>query len=414
MRLFLPVNCSVDVFQNTGFAIGASHFLHSLQGAGKYEILEVYGHNDKTFTTSVIQFGVNLCGHQGVWVVHGGCISTVIDELFQWTAYWTTGRIGYTANLNVNYRRPLPVERPGLSLTTLQGDESLRGRWMSQGPILERMDMLGAAIACKYDNVPSVLCLFALLMHSMRASRATQGGCATVSFDQVESHVPVYHGDLFQLEGQILNINNTSTSIHISGYRVDMLTGTTTHTHDAILTFVAIDKNGRPRSGLPKLVSPLNPTFVPFMYVVRTTYSLPIYTTDMFVICWQRANKAAQRKELGARWRKIQEEVDAMEYIRKDMLDVNPLNASRTTFVPVKATLVEVQNLFLPKHLNMNNTIFGGEILQWMVAVFCARKFTKNVHMATITMNRIVFQLPITTNDVVSMKARVVMARCVR
>ncbi|ETV85953.1 hypothetical protein, variant [Aphanomyces astaci] len=213
-------------------------------------------------------------------------------------------------------------EATRLSFADIIGDESLRGRWMSQGPILERMDMLGAAIACK----------------------ATQGGCATVSFDQVESHVPVYHGDLFQLEGQILNINNTSTSIHISGYRVDMLTGTTTHTHDAILTFVAIDKNGRPRSGLPKLVSPLNPTFVPFM-----------------------ANKAAQRKELGARWRKIQEEVDAMEYIRKDMLDVNPLNASRTTFVPVKATLVEVQNLFLPKHLNMNNTIFGGEILQWMV-----------------------------------------------
>ncbi|RHZ30554.1 hypothetical protein DYB26_010638, partial [Aphanomyces astaci] len=164
----------------------------------------------------------------------------------------------------------------------------------------------------------------------------------------------------------------------ISGYRVDMLTGTTTHTHDAILTFVAIDKNGRPRSGLPKLVSPLNPTFVPFMYVVRTMYSLPIYTTDMFVICWQRANKAAQRKELGARWRKIQEEVDAMEYIRKDMLDVNPLNASRTTFVPVKATLVQVQNLFLPKHLNMNNTIFGGEILQWMEQVA-----VKNVQVGT-------------------------------
>ncbi|ETW07874.1 hypothetical protein, variant [Aphanomyces invadans] len=259
-------------------------------------------------------------------------------------------------------------ESTRLAFADIIGDESLRGKWMSQGPILERMDMIGAAIACK----------------------ATQGGCATVSFDQVESHVPVYHGDLFQLEGQILNINNTSTSIHLSGYRVDMLTGTTTHTHDAILTFVAVDKDGRPRSGLPRLVSPSNPYFVSLM-----------------------AKKAAQRKELGARWRTIQEEVDKLPYVSKDMLVVNPLDATRTTFVPVKATLVEVQNLFLPKHLNMNNTIFGGEILQWMdkVAVFCARKFTKNVHMATISMNRIVFQLPITTNDVVSMKARVVMAR---
>ncbi|KAF0700371.1 Aste57867_9076 [Aphanomyces stellatus] len=114
---------SVDVFQNTGFAIGASHFIHSLQGAGKYEILEVYGHNNKTSTASVIQFGANLCGHEGV--VHGGCIGTVIDELFQWTTYWTTGRIGYTANLNVNYRRPMPVERAGIITAEM---EKIEGR----------------------------------------------------------------------------------------------------------------------------------------------------------------------------------------------------------------------------------------------------------------------------------------------
>ncbi|KAF0700370.1 Aste57867_9075 [Aphanomyces stellatus] len=268
-----------------------------------------------------------------------------------------------------------------LSFADIIGEESLRGRWMSQGLILERMDMIGAAIACK----------------------ATQGGCATVSFDQVESHFPVYHGDLFQLEGQVLNINNTSTSIQISGYRIDMITGSTTHTHDAILTFVAIDKDGRPRAGLPKLVSSADPDFVPNMYEhgVSSGHVVP------------RAQKAVQRKELAARWRKIQEEVDAIEYIRLDMLEENPITKTRTSFVPVRDTLVQVQNLFLPKHLNMNNTIFGGEILQWMdkVALFCGRKFTKNVHMATISMNRIVFKLPITTSDVVSMKARVVMVR---
>ncbi|CAK4659464.1 hypothetical protein AeMF1_009132 [Aphanomyces euteiches] len=265
---------------------------------------------------------------------------------------------------------PLTIEQAStrLSFADIIGEESLRGQWMSQGPILERMDMIGAAIACK----------------------ATQGGCATVTFDKVESHVPVYHGDLFQLEGHVLNINNTSTSIHVSGYRVDMLSGETTHTHDAIMTFVAIDKEGRPRGGLPKLVSSSNPSFVPAM-----------------------AEKAIQRKELGVRWRKIQEEVDSIPYITQEMLEEYPLTSTRTKFVPVRDTLVQVQNLFLPKHLNMNNTIFGGEILQWMdkVAVFCARKFTKNVRMATISMNRIVFKLPITTNDVVSMKSRVVMVR---
>ncbi|OQS06808.1 DNA replication licensing factor MCM8 [Thraustotheca clavata] len=258
---------------------------------------------------------------------------------------------------------PLP-----LSNNQATGEESLRGKWMNQGPILERMDVVAATVAAKVANGP----------------------VATVSFDQVDSHKPVCHGDLFRLEGRVLSTNNSSTAIQLSGYAEEMLTGKITHTHDAIITFVAIDGKGKPRPGLPTVTSETNSDLVKFL-----------------------AEKAVKRKELATEWRKYQDDVDAMAHISDDLLQEYPTPETRESFVPVRDTLVEVKNWFMPKHLNMNNTIFGGEILQWMdkVAVFCARKFAQNVNMATISMNRIVFKLPITTSDIVSMKSRIVMVR---
>ncbi|KDO27830.1 hypothetical protein SPRG_07103 [Saprolegnia parasitica CBS 223.65] len=262
----------------------------------------------------------------------------------------------------------IALESTHMSFADIIGEESLRGQWLSQGPVLERMDVVGAAVAAKVANGP----------------------VATVSFDQVDSHKPVFHGDLFRLEGRVLSTSNSSTAVQLTGYREEMLTGKVTHTHDAIITFVAIDAKGRPRPGLPALTSSSQPDLVAFL-----------------------AEKAVHRKELATTWRTYQEDVDAMAHITEDMLQVYPMSTSRESFVPVRDTLVEVKNWFMPKHLNMNNTIFGGEILQWMdrVAVFCARKFTQNVSMVTISMNRIFFKLPITPIDIVSMKSRVVMVR---
>ena len=63
----------------------------------------------------------------------------------------------------------------------------------------------------------------------------------------------------------------------------------------------------------------------------------------------------------------MQEDVDALPRVTADMLQEFDLSKYRQSFVPVKDTLVEVQNWFMPKHLNNNNTIFGGDLLQWMV-----------------------------------------------
>ena len=39
--------------------------------------------------------------------VHGGIISSLIDEAFIWAAYAATGRFGVTAELHVRFKKPL-------------------------------------------------------------------------------------------------------------------------------------------------------------------------------------------------------------------------------------------------------------------------------------------------------------------
>ncbi|KAI8385649.1 HotDog domain-containing protein [Blakeslea trispora] len=61
---------------------------------------------DKTACVMAIHFGANLCGHDGI--VHGGMAATVLDEMLAYvTIPSLPGHSGFTANLNVDYRKPI-------------------------------------------------------------------------------------------------------------------------------------------------------------------------------------------------------------------------------------------------------------------------------------------------------------------
>ncbi|DBA00769.1 TPA: hypothetical protein N0F65_004674, partial [Lagenidium giganteum] len=265
-------------------------------------------------------------------------------------------------------RRPsmdfVNVRDTRLAYADIIGEESLNGKLISAGPILERVDIFGAAVAENVARKP----------------------IATISVDRVDIKSQIAHGDLVRLEGEVIFTGRSSIAVQITGYRHDLETGRFMHTLSATISCVALDENNRPSPGLPALRHPQDPAYIT-----------------------QLQDMAAQRKDLAARWQTVQDTVDQLPRVTKDMIKPLDDDDDKLSFIPVPNTLIEVQNSFLPKHLNRNNTIFGGEVLTWMdkVALYCARNFTKNSNMVTVSMDRIFFKLPITMDDIVTMHARV-------
>ncbi|POM70541.1 ABC Superfamily [Phytophthora palmivora] len=263
-----------------------------------------------------------------------------------------------------------------------QGDESQKGKLLNAGPILALMDVVAGAISY----------------------RLSMGAAATISFDRVDLVKPVFHGDHVRLEGEVIGLGKSSMAVQVNVFRHDITTDTLEHTHDAIITMVAINRFGRPRKCLPEL-----------------------YDAECADYCLKMSQLAKQRKELSFQWRKEQDAVDDLSFIKQsDLLLVK----SKAEYVAVSETEVEVRNCFLPRNLNPHDTVFGGDLLSWMVrshtktkemkklrrcaflkdkiALHCAQKFTKSEKMVTIAMNRVLFKLPILMLDMVRMRARVV------
>ncbi|MDW7739103.1 MAG: acyl-CoA thioesterase [Bacillota bacterium] len=78
------------------------------------------------------------------------------------------------------------------------------------------------------------------------AARHSSSNVVTASIDRLDFHNPVYVGELLKLSA---SINYTGTSSMEVGVRVEaenVMTGECRHTASAYLTFVALDKDGKP------------------------------------------------------------------------------------------------------------------------------------------------------------------------
>lgn len=183
----------------------------------------------------------------------------------------------------------------------------------------------------------------------------------TVAFDTFKLLRPVFHGDFVRLEGRALSINASSIVCQASVYRRDFATGEFQLTHNAIVTFVALDKRGRPSGGLPELFDPQRPEQ-----------------------CQQLRDLATKRRELSTRWRKAQEEVTALaaaQPITHDMIPVlDSDGAALARKVNIQDTVIETRNNFLLKHANLNRNVFGGVLLDWMVRWTTSDAFLAQVH----------------------------------
>ena len=85
------------------------------------------------------------------------------------------------------------------------------------------------------------------------AIRHARSNAVTASIDRLDFHYPVYPGDLVTCKASLNLVGKTSMEIGVRVEAENLITGDVRHTASAYLTFVALDKAGRPMP-LPPLM----------------------------------------------------------------------------------------------------------------------------------------------------------------
>lgn len=81
---------------------------------------------------------------------------------------------------------------------------------------------------------------------ALSAAKHNNRICVTASVDRVDFHHPVKLGDAVTLIASINRVFKTSMEVGVKVYAQNFREGTKIHTNTAFLTFVSVDKNGRP------------------------------------------------------------------------------------------------------------------------------------------------------------------------
>lgn len=85
------------------------------------------------------------------------------------------------------------------------------------------------------------------------ATKHARSNAVTASIDRLDFHHPVYVGDLLTLKASLNMVGRTSMEIGVRVESEDLITGKIRHTASAYLTFVALNKTGKPML-LPPLI----------------------------------------------------------------------------------------------------------------------------------------------------------------
>ena len=78
------------------------------------------------------------------------------------------------------------------------------------------------------------------------ATRHTRMVCVTASIDRLDFYNPVHIGNFVTFKSSINYVGQTSMEVGVRVETEDLITGVTTHTASAYLTFVALGSNFKP------------------------------------------------------------------------------------------------------------------------------------------------------------------------
>ncbi|HPN39792.1 MAG TPA: acyl-CoA thioesterase [Melioribacteraceae bacterium] len=81
---------------------------------------------------------------------------------------------------------------------------------------------------------------------ALAASKHSNAVCVTASVDKIDFHLPIKLGDVVTLFASVNRTFNSSMEVGVKVYGESHVKGTKVHTNSAYLTFVKVDKEGKP------------------------------------------------------------------------------------------------------------------------------------------------------------------------
>lgn len=117
------------------------------------------------------------------------------------------------------------------SALMMPADENARGHVFG-GAVLAMIDKAAAVCAIRHARMP----------------------CVTVSVDRVDFREPILVGELVHMKASVNFVGRTSMEIGIRIEAENMLAGTRRHTNSCYVTYVALDRDGKPAE-VPSLIT---------------------------------------------------------------------------------------------------------------------------------------------------------------
>lgn len=81
---------------------------------------------------------------------------------------------------------------------------------------------------------------------AVSAMRHARAACVTASVDRIDFREPVHVGDLVIMRSTVNYVGRTSMEVGVRVETENLLDGVRRHTNSCYMTFVAVDRNGRP------------------------------------------------------------------------------------------------------------------------------------------------------------------------
>jgi uncharacterized protein (TIGR00369 family) len=124
------------------------------------------------------------------------------------------------------------VKESAIILSQVMGPQDINNAGnVHGGVVMKLIDTAAAAVAIKHAHQNAV----------------------TASIDRLDFHYPVFAGDMVTLKASLNMVGRTSMEIGVRVETENLFTGEVRHTSSAYLTYVCLDKAGRPMV-LPPLI----------------------------------------------------------------------------------------------------------------------------------------------------------------